>query len=230
VEADDAAAADLPEPLRSWYGGTLRFTEPVLVANFVTTIDGVVAIGSSWAYCGLSPTPCSSGPEHCVVHPTPYGPPSMPTPPGGPAFAHLRQRRDRPPTPQLAVMTASGTIDVDHPALTLVHWCSPPRWRQDAAPSATEQLRSRCAARHQRGQPPAMLCTCWPSVATGSFCPRPATRLRIIAGRRPRRRTVPHTSPTARRPYTRLATPRAGRGHRSPARHPPPRTTGQPAP
>jgi hypothetical protein len=79
VEADDAAAADLPEPLRSWYGGTLRFTEPALVANFVTTIDGVVAIGSSWAYCGLSPTPCSSGPEHCVVHPTPYGPPSMPT-------------------------------------------------------------------------------------------------------------------------------------------------------
>ena len=39
-----AAELDLPEELRGLYGGGLGFDEPCLFANFVETIDGVVAI------------------------------------------------------------------------------------------------------------------------------------------------------------------------------------------
>jgi hypothetical protein len=45
VEApDDLLTDELPEPVPSWYGGPLGFTDPRLVANFVATLDGVVAV------------------------------------------------------------------------------------------------------------------------------------------------------------------------------------------
>ena len=45
-EADGLPAFDLPEELARLYGGALGFDEPRLFANFVATIDGVVAIPS----------------------------------------------------------------------------------------------------------------------------------------------------------------------------------------
>jgi riboflavin biosynthesis pyrimidine reductase len=134
VEADDPAPADLPQPLQFWYGGPLGFREPRLVANFVASIDGVVSIpaltqsnklisGDSEAdrvVMGLlrafaDVVLVGSGTFHGSPHTV--WTPEHAYPPGGSAFARLRQRRGRPPIPQLAVMTASGRIDVDHPAL-----------------------------------------------------------------------------------------------------------------
>ena len=45
-EPDGLAAFDLPGELAALYGGSLGFDEPRLFANFVATIDGVVAIPS----------------------------------------------------------------------------------------------------------------------------------------------------------------------------------------
>jgi riboflavin biosynthesis pyrimidine reductase len=134
VEAGASAADDLPEPLQSWYGGPLAFTEPRVVANFVATIDGVVAIPGLTQSNKL----ISAGSEAdrfvmgllrafadivLVGSGTLHGSPRTvwiaehAYPPGDTAFAQLRKRRGRPPKPQLAVMTASGAIDSDHPGL-----------------------------------------------------------------------------------------------------------------
>ena len=45
-EVDDLASFYLPEELADLYGGGLGFAEPALFANFVSTLDGVVAIPS----------------------------------------------------------------------------------------------------------------------------------------------------------------------------------------
>lgn len=133
-EAQHLATDVLPEPLQSWYGGPLGFPERRLVANFVSTIDGVVAVpalthsnrmisddseadrfvmGLLRAFADV--VLIGSGTLH-------GSPRTMWTahhayPAAEPAFRELRQRRGQPSAPQLAVMTASGTLDVDHPAL-----------------------------------------------------------------------------------------------------------------
>ena len=108
--------------------------EPCLVANFVQTLDGVVAIpdlersnalvsGESEAdrfLVGLlracadvvlvgSRTMCASAqgtwrPERVY-------------PPAAAAFADLRRRRGRPERPAVAVLTAGGSLDPAHPIL-----------------------------------------------------------------------------------------------------------------
>jgi riboflavin biosynthesis pyrimidine reductase len=134
IHTDDSSTAVLPEPLQTWYGGPLGFTEPSLVANFVATIDGVVAIPAqtqsnklisdnseadrfvmgllrAFADAVLIGSGTLRGSPH-TLWTAEHAYPS-----GGSAFAELRQRRGRPATPQLAVMTATGNINVDHPAL-----------------------------------------------------------------------------------------------------------------
>ena len=134
VEADGPPTGDLPEPLRSWYGGPLAFVEPRVVANLVATIDGVAAIPGLTQSNKL----ISAGSEAdrfvmgllrafadtvLVGSGTLHGSPRTvwtaehAYPPGSSAFADLRRRRGRPPTPQLAVITASGAISGDHPGL-----------------------------------------------------------------------------------------------------------------
>jgi riboflavin biosynthesis pyrimidine reductase len=134
AEADGPPTEDLPEPLQSWYGGRLAFAEPRVVANFVATIDGVVAIPGLTQSNKL----ISAGSEAdrfvmgllrafadtvLLGSGTLHGSPRTvwtaehAYPAGGSAFADLRKRRGRRPTPQLAVMTASGAVDVDHPGL-----------------------------------------------------------------------------------------------------------------
>src|SRR6058998_3126635 len=44
AEADGLPELELPDELRDRYGGPLGFEEPRLVANFVSSIDGIVAI------------------------------------------------------------------------------------------------------------------------------------------------------------------------------------------
>lgn len=130
----DGPTGDLPEPLQSWYGGPLSFAEPQVVANFVATIDGIVAIPALTQSNKLISADSEAdrfvmgllrafADTVLVGSGTLHGSPRTAWtaehayPPGGTAFADLRKQRGRPPKPQLAVMTASGSIDGDHPGL-----------------------------------------------------------------------------------------------------------------
>jgi len=133
-EAEGLPTYDLPEQLQAAYGGTLGFTEPRLVANFVATIDGVVALpevpqstrlisAGSRAdryVLGLLRA-CADvvllGAGTLHAHPDTLwtGPHAHPS--SAAAFSELRRRRHQPPAPLLAVVTASGDLNVSHRAL-----------------------------------------------------------------------------------------------------------------
>lgn len=133
-EAEGLPAYDLPEQLQAGYGGQLGFAEPRLVANFVATVDGVVAIpgvpGSTKLISAGSSADrfllgllraCADvvliGAGTLHAHPETLWTGQRAHPAAQHAFAELRQRRHQPPDPQLAVATASGRLDVEHPAL-----------------------------------------------------------------------------------------------------------------
>ena len=133
-EADGLPAFDLPEELEQQYGGRFGLAPPLLYANFVETLDGVVAIrsepltnrlvsGNSDAdrfVMGLLRA-CAD----CVLlgSGTLHGSPKSvwtaerAHPAGAAAFAELRRRLGLTAEPELAVLTASGAVDPDHPAL-----------------------------------------------------------------------------------------------------------------
>jgi riboflavin biosynthesis pyrimidine reductase len=125
---------DLPAELERLYGGSLGFDAPCLYANFVSTLDGVVAIPSvpdsnriisaeseaDRFVMGLlrsfaDAIVIGSGTLH--GSPTSLWAPDGPYPPARDALAELRRRLERPRVPELAVLTRSGSIDVDHPVL-----------------------------------------------------------------------------------------------------------------
>ena len=126
-------AFELPEELARSYGGSLGFTAPCLFANFVSTIDGVVAIpslpasnklvaGDSAAdrfVLGLLRACCDVlviGSGTLAASPRSVWTPEQGYPPAAEAFAALRERLGRPPVPPVAVVSGSGRIDPDHPA------------------------------------------------------------------------------------------------------------------
>jgi riboflavin biosynthesis pyrimidine reductase len=133
-EVDGLPAFDLPEELEQQYGGRFGIAPPLLYTNFVQTLDGVVAIrsepltnrlvsGNSDAdrfVMGLLRA-CAD----CVLlgSGTLHGSPKSvwtaerAYPDGAAAFAELRRRLGLPDDPELAVMTAGGALDPDHPAL-----------------------------------------------------------------------------------------------------------------
>jgi riboflavin biosynthesis pyrimidine reductase len=133
-ESEEVPAFDLPAELSRLYGGPLGFADPRLYANFVSTLDGVVAIPS----IPQSNKLINQGSEAdrfvmgllraCAdaivigtgtLHGSPRGTwtPERAYPPAAAAFAELRQRLDRPPVPQLTVLSRSGSFDVSHPVL-----------------------------------------------------------------------------------------------------------------
>ena len=133
-EVDGLPAYDLPQELESLYGGPLGLAPPVLYANFVETLDGIVAIRSeprsNRLVSGDSETDrfvmgllraCAD----CVLigSGTLHGSPKAlwtaekAHPGEADAFAELRRRLGLGPEPMLAVMTASGALDPGHPAL-----------------------------------------------------------------------------------------------------------------
>lgn len=133
-EADELHGTDLPEPLMTWYGGSLRLSGPRLVANFVATLDGVVALPA----VSESNRLISAGSEGdrfvmgllrayadvvLIGSGTLHGSPKTlwtaedAYPAGRTAYDDWRRDLGLPPAPLLAVMTASGKIDVEHPAL-----------------------------------------------------------------------------------------------------------------
>lgn len=133
-EAEGLPAYDLPEKLRATYGGTLGFSEPRLVANFVATIDGVTALPevphSTRLISAGSPADrfvlgllraCADlvllGAGTLHAHPDTLWTGSHAHAASADAFAELRRRRGQPSTPLLTVVTASGDLNIEHPAL-----------------------------------------------------------------------------------------------------------------
>jgi riboflavin biosynthesis pyrimidine reductase len=133
-EAAGLPAFPLPDALATRYGGTLGLEERRVVANFVSSIDGVVAIpavsnsprllgGATDAdrfvmallracagalVMGASTFRASSEARWTAASLYPSA---------AEAFGELRQRLGLEPEPSLAVVTASGSLDPSHPAL-----------------------------------------------------------------------------------------------------------------
>jgi riboflavin biosynthesis pyrimidine reductase len=123
----------LPEELKRLYG-RLGFSERVVYSNFVSSLDGVVALGS-----GVSAGSMISGKYpadrflmallRACADAVVVGAGTMRATPGhlwtpahvfpdlAPAFAALRASLGRAAEPRLVLLTATGDIDVDHPAL-----------------------------------------------------------------------------------------------------------------
>ena len=120
--------------MRELYGGGLDFDAPCLFANFVETVDGVVAIpdlprsnaliaAESEAdrfVMGLLRASADAilvGSGTMRASPAGTWRPDRVYPPAAEAFAELRRRRERPESPTVAFVTAGGSFDSAHPAL-----------------------------------------------------------------------------------------------------------------
>ena len=140
-EADDAAGASrggLTGDLARRYDGDLRIglrsDRPTVVANFVETIDGVVAMGTDGRtgggdVSGFSPTDrfvmgllrsladvVLVGASTVRRSPHAARTPSGVFPDAAPAFTALRSQLGLPPTPTTLVATSSGNLDPELPA------------------------------------------------------------------------------------------------------------------
>lgn len=132
-EPDGLPAYDLPGELAALYGGSLGFEEPRLAVNFVSAIDGVVAMpgvpGAVKEIRGDSePDPFVMGLLRACADALLVGAGTFRAsrekrwvaesiyPPAASGFAELRSRSGRSPAPELAVVSASGRLDPSHPA------------------------------------------------------------------------------------------------------------------
>jgi riboflavin biosynthesis pyrimidine reductase len=133
-ERDGLPAYPLPASLTDAYGGTIGFPVPSLYANFVTSLDGVVAADDA------PPSAISGGAEadrvvmgllracaEAVVvgagtlraEPRHLWTPEHIHPSLAPAYAELREALGLPPTPRLVLLTRSGDVDPSLPAFEL---------------------------------------------------------------------------------------------------------------
>jgi riboflavin biosynthesis pyrimidine reductase len=133
-EAEGLPAFDLPEELERLYGGRFGLAPPILYANFVETLDGVVAIrseprtnrlvsGDSEADRFVMGLLRACADSVLLGSGTLHGSPKSvwtaegAYPDGAEAFAELRRRLGLAPDPELAVLTATGALEPEHPAL-----------------------------------------------------------------------------------------------------------------
>lgn len=133
-EAPGLPADALPPPLAQRYGGGLGLPDPVVYTNFVTSLDGVVAVGgeanSGTLISGRNEADrfvmgllraCADvvliGAGTLRTTPGSLWTPEQIAPDAAPWFKELRDSLGRPPRPVLAVATASGGLDPRHPAL-----------------------------------------------------------------------------------------------------------------
>ncbi len=131
-EVDGLPRTDLPEELARLYGGDLGFAETCLYANFVASVDGIVAIppmprsnefiagdndadrflmGLLRAFADL--VLVASG----VLRASPRGTwqPQAIYPPSAADYAALRERLGASAAPEVAVLTGHGSVDPGHP-------------------------------------------------------------------------------------------------------------------
>ena len=125
---------ELTPRLAELYGGGLGLAEPCLVANFVQTIDGVVAIAGVERSNALIAADSDGdrfliallrafadvvllGAATMVASPTSTWRPAGPFPAAEDELAELRRRRGRGERPVVAVVTTGRSLPVGHPAL-----------------------------------------------------------------------------------------------------------------
>ncbi|MBV8256862.1 MAG: dihydrofolate reductase family protein [Actinobacteria bacterium] len=131
-EAPGLPRWELPAELERLYGGPLGFDEPCLVANFVQTLDGVVAIpdvpGSNALVADGSEQDkflmgllraCADaiviGSGTMLASEKGRWRPEGPHPASAELFRELRASRGRPELPEVAVVTTGGSFDPAHP-------------------------------------------------------------------------------------------------------------------
>lgn len=131
-EPEGLPAFPLPEELALSYPGSLGFNEPRVFANFVATLDGVVAIpsipnsnkivaGGSAAdrfVMGLLRASADAivvGSGTLTAAPSSVWTPEQAYPDAAGAYAELRRRLGRTEPPQVVVLSASGLVDPRHP-------------------------------------------------------------------------------------------------------------------
>jgi riboflavin biosynthesis pyrimidine reductase len=133
-EHDGLPQQGLPDELRAFYAGGLGFSEQCVYANFVETLDGVVAIpeleqsnalvadesdddkflmGLLRAFADV--VLISSG--TLLASPKGRWRPAGVYPAAKEAFAELRKRLGKPEHPAVAVVTTGASLDVNHPVL-----------------------------------------------------------------------------------------------------------------
>lgn len=133
-ELDGLPRFELPGELDQLYGGGIGFDTPRLIANFVATLDGVVAIpslpGSNRLIAaasaadrfvmGLLRACCDAvviGAGTLAASPSSTWTPARAYPDAAAGYAQLRARRSLSVDPELVVVSARGALDVHHPAL-----------------------------------------------------------------------------------------------------------------
>jgi riboflavin biosynthesis pyrimidine reductase len=133
-EVESLPRVELPAELHRLHAGDLGFEERRFYANFVSTVDGVVAIpgipGSNDLIAADSDADrflmgllrafadvvlIGAG----VLRASPGGTwrPERIYPPAANGYAELRRRLGRPETPEVAILTGAGSIDPAHPLL-----------------------------------------------------------------------------------------------------------------
>jgi riboflavin biosynthesis pyrimidine reductase len=133
-QRDGLAAGRLPRELESFYGGTLGFDGPCVYANFVETLDGIVAIpeiersnalvadGSEddKELMGLLRALADAvliGTGTMLASPKGRWRPEGVYPPGKEAYASLRAELGNSERPTVAIVTSGASLDVSHPLL-----------------------------------------------------------------------------------------------------------------
>ena len=133
-EEDGLPDGGLPDELAWLYGGRLGVEEPCLYANFVETLDGVVAIPELERSNALVAD--ESEPDRFVMGllraladvvvvgtgtllaaPNGTWRPEKVFPAAADAFARLRSARGRGERPQVAIVTSGASLDPAHPIL-----------------------------------------------------------------------------------------------------------------
>lgn len=133
-EADERPPAPLPDVLEQSYGGPLRLGEAWTAANFVSSLDGVVAIPSETQSSSIVSDRSEAdrfvmsllraaadaiviGSGTLRASPRSLWTAERVFPPAADELAELRDGLGLSEYPQLAVLTASGAVDPHHPAL-----------------------------------------------------------------------------------------------------------------
>lgn len=132
-EDESLPAFELPDDLGRVYG-RLGFRERVLYSNFVTSLDGVATLGSNPSAGSLISgrnkadrflmgllRACADavllGAGTLRATPGHRWTPEHIAPDFAPAYSELRKRLGLKPSPRLVLFSASGQIDVSHPAV-----------------------------------------------------------------------------------------------------------------
>jgi riboflavin biosynthesis pyrimidine reductase len=134
AEDEDLPRWDVPEELTALYGGAIGLDEPCVVANFVESLDGVVAVPGlprSHAVLGddseadrfvlaLLRACCDVvvvGSGTLLASPNGTWRIDRAYPPAAEALAELRVRRGRSDQPLVVVVTSGASLDPAHPVL-----------------------------------------------------------------------------------------------------------------